>query len=95
MPTAIVTGVLYEVEIRNSIRSLGNRSVLKVDRGTLVLIHGYVFSKIGLHLSAAKVDLEQVNTDGTKGSQVLIQTPSANLLSADPKASRNSALPRN
>lgn len=64
--------VLYGVEVRKSIRSLGNRPVLTVDRGTLVLIHGYVFSKNGLHLPAAKVHLEQVNSDGS--TKVLAST---------------------
>ncbi len=57
--------VLYGVEVRNNIRSLGDRPVLKVDRGTLVLIHGYVFSKNGRHVPGAKVHLGLVKADGS------------------------------
>ncbi len=60
-----VLGVVNGVEIRDGIRSLGDRLILWVDPGTQVLIRGSVFSKEGASLAAARIELEQVNTDGS------------------------------
>ena len=60
------TGVKFGVEIKNgSIRDLGDRLILSVDQGTQVVIKGSVFFKEGTSVTAAKVEIERVNEDGT------------------------------
>ncbi len=59
------SGVLYNVEVGRSVRNLGNRLVLGVDQGTLVLIRGSVFYKEGYGLAGARVELEEVAADGS------------------------------
>ncbi|MBA2379267.1 MAG: carboxypeptidase regulatory-like domain-containing protein [Blastocatellia bacterium] len=59
------SGVLYNVEVGRSVRNLGNRLVLGVDQGTLVLIRGSVFYKEGFGLAGARIELEEVAVDGT------------------------------
>jgi hypothetical protein len=60
------SGVKYGVEIKNNnIRDLGDRLILSVDQGTLVLIKGSVFFKEGTSVTGAKVELERVNADGS------------------------------
>jgi len=62
-------GVKYGVEIKNgSVRDLGDRLILGVDQGTQVIIKGSVFFKEGTSLTAAKVELERVNDDGSTKS---------------------------
>jgi uncharacterized GH25 family protein len=62
-------GVKYGVEIKNgSIRDLGDRLILAVDQGTLVIIKGSVFFKEGTSLTGAKVEIERVNDDGSTKS---------------------------
>jgi len=60
------TGVKFGVEIKDgSVRDLGDRLILSVDQGTQVVIKGSVFFKEGTSLTAAKVEIERVNDDGT------------------------------
>ena len=60
------SGVKYGVKVGNgNIVDLGDRLVLSVDQGTLVIIKGSVFFKEGTSLPAAKVEIERVNDDGT------------------------------
>lgn len=66
--TGYSLGVLHGVEVRDGIRSLGDRLILSIDRGTQVLIQGSVFSKEGGSLAAAKIELEQLNADGSTKS---------------------------
>jgi hypothetical protein len=62
-------GVKYGVEIKNgSVRDLGDRLILGVDQGTQIIIKGSVFFKEGTSLTAAKVELERVNADGSTKS---------------------------
>lgn len=59
-------GVLYNVEIKkNRVSDLGDRLMLSVDKGTQVLVHASVYYKEGNSVTAAKVELFQVNGDGT------------------------------
>ncbi len=60
------SGVLYNIEVKNKkISDLGDRLVLGVDQGTLVIIRGSVFYKEGTSLTGAKVELEKINADGS------------------------------
>lgn len=60
------SGVLYNVEIKkNKVQDLGERLMLSTDKGTQVIVNGSVFYKEGTSVTAAKVDLEQVNSDGS------------------------------
>ncbi len=59
-------GVKFGVEITNgNIRDLGDRLILSVDQGTQILIKGSVFFREGTSLTAAKVEIERVNDDGS------------------------------
>lgn len=59
------TGVLFNVEVGNSVRDLGSRLILAPDQGNIVFIRGAVFFKEGNSLSGAKVDLELIREDGS------------------------------
>lgn len=60
------SGVLYNVEIKKGrVFDLGDRLMLATDRGTQVLVHVSVYYKEGTSVTAAKVELHQVNSDGT------------------------------
>jgi hypothetical protein len=60
------TGVRFNVEIKNgSMRDLGDRLILSVDQGTQILVKGSVFFKEGTSVTAAKVEIERVNDDGS------------------------------
>ena len=59
-------GLKSSIEIRsNRTTNLGDNLRLMVDRGTLVLVQGSVFFKDGTSVTAAKVDVEKINADGT------------------------------
>ena len=59
-------GVKYGVEIKNgSVRDLGDRLILAVDQGTVVIIKGSVFFKEGTSMTAAKIEFERINDDGS------------------------------
>jgi len=60
--------VLYNVEVDSKVRDLGNRLILSLDRGTLVLVQGSVFFKEGTSVTGAQIKLEQVNADGSTKS---------------------------
>lgn len=60
------TGSLGGVEIKkNKIRDLPDRLFLRVDQGTQIILRGSVFFKEGTSVTAAKVELEQLNSDGS------------------------------
>lgn len=60
------SGVLYNIEIKKKkVQDLGDRLMLSTDKGTQVIINGSVFYKEGTSVTAAKVDLESVNSDGS------------------------------
>ena len=63
------TGVKFGVVIKDgSLRDLGDRLILSVDQGTLIIIKGSVFYREGTSLQGAKVEIERVNDDGTTKS---------------------------
>jgi hypothetical protein len=60
------SGVLHNVEVRKKgIRDLGDRLMLTVDRGTLVLVQGSVFFKEGTSVTGAKIEVEEIAADGS------------------------------
>ena len=62
------TGTLHGIEIESGILNLGDRLVLSRDRGDFVFVQGGVFFKEGSSVTGAKVELEQVNGDGSTKS---------------------------
>ncbi len=60
------SGILHNIEIKKKKETdLGERLVLTVDQGTLVIIKGSVFNQDGISVFGAKVEIEQVNSDGS------------------------------
>ncbi len=60
------SGVKFGVEIKDgNVRDLGDRLILSVDQGTQVIIKGSVFFREGTSVTAAKVELERINDDGS------------------------------
>ncbi|MFN0277516.1 MAG: carboxypeptidase-like regulatory domain-containing protein [Pyrinomonadaceae bacterium] len=63
------------VEIkRNKTFDLGDRLILLVDKGTLVIIQGSVFFKDATSVTGAKVEVEKLNADGTTRSFPAVYT---------------------
>ncbi|CAN5614813.1 hypothetical protein BH20ACI4_BH20ACI4_05000 [soil metagenome] len=61
------TGVLYNVEVqKKKVGDLGNRLVMRVDQGTLVIINGSVFNQFGGSIYGAKVEIERISGNSTK-----------------------------
>lgn len=58
-------GVLYDVEVRRkSTNNLGDRLVLTVDQGTLVIVEASVFNQDGFVLPGARIIIEEVMKNG-------------------------------
>lgn len=63
------TGVKFAVQVKDgSTRDLGDRLILSADQGTLVIVKGSVFFREGTSMTAAKVEIERVNADGSTKS---------------------------
>ncbi len=61
------SGIKYNIEVRkNKIADLGDRLILLVDKGTLVIVQGSVFYKNGTSVPGAKVVVERIEPDGTR-----------------------------
>ena len=58
-------GTLHGVDVGKGIRDLGDRLILSYDRGTFVIVQGSVFFKEGSSVTGAKIELEQLNKDGS------------------------------
>ncbi|MFM9903308.1 MAG: carboxypeptidase-like regulatory domain-containing protein [Pyrinomonadaceae bacterium] len=59
------SGVKYGVEVKkNRTVDLGGNLFLMIDRGSKVIIQGSVFFKDGTSVTAAKVTVERINSDG-------------------------------
>ncbi|RMF99780.1 MAG: carboxypeptidase regulatory-like domain-containing protein [Acidobacteria bacterium] len=59
-------GILYNVAVvKNKTTDLGDRLILNIDQGTLVIIKGSVFNSDGLSIPEAKVEIERILSDGT------------------------------
>lgn len=63
--TGFSSGIRYGVEVKNSVRNIGDRLILNVDQGTLVIIRGSVFFKEGNSMQGAKVELFEVDGNGS------------------------------
>ena len=61
-------GTLHGVEVKNGIRDLGDRLILTYDRGSFVILQGSVFFKEGSSVTGARIELEQINGDGSTKS---------------------------
>jgi Carboxypeptidase regulatory-like domain len=60
------SGIKYNVEIKKKkTEDLGDRLILMVDQGTLVLINGSVYNQDGRSITGAKIEIEKVNSDGS------------------------------
>ena len=60
------SGTFYNVEVKKKkVNDLGDRLLLRVDKGFQVLVQTSVFFKEGTSVTAAKVELFNVNADGT------------------------------
>ena len=63
------TGVKFGVAIKDgTVRDLGDRLILSVDQGTQVIVKGSVFFREGTSVTAAKVEIERLNADGSTKS---------------------------
>lgn len=61
------SGVLYNIEVKKKKENdLGDRLILTVDQGTLVLIKGSVFNQDGVSVFGAKIEIEKINGDGSR-----------------------------
>lgn len=58
-------GIKYNVEVKSGIVDLGSRLFLTPDQGQLVFVRGSVFYREGTSITGAKVELHEVNADGT------------------------------
>ena len=61
----VVETVVAKAVNESSVRDLGDRLILTYDRGTFVIVQGSVFFKEGSSVTGAKIQLEQVNGDGS------------------------------
>lgn len=60
------SAVKNNVQVKQKkIADLGDRLFLSVDKGTQVIVNGSVFFKDGTSVTAAKVDVEKVRSDGS------------------------------
>lgn len=61
------SGVLYNVEVqKKKTGDLGDRLVMRVDQGTLVIINGSVFNQFGGSVYGAEVKIERISGDSAK-----------------------------
>lgn len=64
--TGYSSGVRYNVEIKKKKETdLGDRLILIIDQGTLILVKGSVFDQNGRSVYGAKVEIEKISADGT------------------------------
>jgi carboxypeptidase family protein len=60
------SGVLYNVEVQKKKTSdLGERLILTRDQGEMIIVKGSVFFKEGRSVTGAKIEVEQLNSDGS------------------------------
>ena len=60
------SGLKSSIAVRNGkTTDLGDNLRLMVDRGSLVIVQGAVFYKSGTSVTGAKVEVEEINADGT------------------------------
>jgi len=59
------SGLLQGVEVKSSVRDLGQGLILRPDQGNQVIINGSIFYKEGTSLGGAKIEIERMNADGS------------------------------
>jgi len=60
------SGALYDVEVQKKKTSdLGERLILTRDQGEMIIVKGSVFFKEGRSVTGAKIEVEQINSDGS------------------------------
>ena len=60
------SGVLYNIEVKKKKETdLGDRLILGLDQGNLVLIKGSVFNQDGVSIFGAKIEVSKINSDGS------------------------------
>ncbi|MBX7171871.1 MAG: carboxypeptidase regulatory-like domain-containing protein [Pyrinomonadaceae bacterium] len=60
------SGTINNVEVgKNKIRDLGDRLVLDVDEGDLVIVRGSVFNQDGRSIFGAKIEIARISADGS------------------------------
>jgi len=60
------SGIRYSVEVKSGKKvDLGERLIMQIDRGSLVVIHGSVFFKDGTSVIGAEVKIEKISADGS------------------------------
>jgi hypothetical protein len=60
------SGVLYNVEVnKNKTSDLGDRLILTPDQGNMIILKGSVFTKEGFSIPGAKIEIQQVGSDGS------------------------------
>lgn len=69
--TAVKNGV--EVKQKKTI-DLGDRLIMQIDKGTQVIVNGSVFFKDGTSVTAAKVEVERVDPDGSTHNVASLRT---------------------
>lgn len=63
------SGILYNVDVKDkNTRNLGDRLILAVDKGSLVIVTGSVFYREGTSVTGARVEVERINSDGSTKS---------------------------
>lgn len=63
--SGFASGLMNNVEVeKRKVKDLGDRLVLGVDQGTLVIVKGSVFDQNGRSVYGAKVVIEKVSADG-------------------------------
>ncbi len=63
--SGFASGLMSNIEIeKKKVKDLGDRLILGVDQGTLVIVKGSVFDRNGHSVYGAKVVIEKVSSDG-------------------------------
>ncbi|MEW6360737.1 MAG: carboxypeptidase-like regulatory domain-containing protein [Acidobacteriota bacterium] len=69
------SGLLQGIEVKSgSVRDLGERLILFPDRGLQVIVNGSVFYKEGTSLGGARVDIEELYSDGSAKKLTTVYT---------------------
>lgn len=69
------TGVKFNVEIKSgNTLNLGDNLILAVDRGSLVIIQGSVFTKNGRSIPGARIEVEKIAANGSAKKVTTVYT---------------------
>jgi len=59
------SGLLQGVEVKNGMRDLPDRLILRPDQGNQVIVNGSIFYKEGTSLGGAKIEIARLGADGS------------------------------